>query len=470
MTAAPSPSAGLPAKPIAVIGGGLTGLAAAYRLSQNGHRVRLFEATARLGGVVQSEETDGWLVESGPNSFQENSTEVAGLLHELGLQDERVVASPEAKNRFIVRDGRLCPVPLSPGALLTTPLFSGGSKLRLLRELFRRPRHRTVDLSLADFIGDHFGQEIVNYGLNPFTSGVYAGDAGKLSARHAFPKLWQCEREHGSLIRGQMALAKARRAAGHPSTKIISFRKGLQALVDALGLRLPAGTVELNVKIESLVPGAPWRIVWSRGGEAFTEEFGQVILAVPAASLSRLAFGSLGERPLALLDAIEHPPVASLFLGFRRDQVAHALDGFGALVPAIEKRTLLGVLFSSTLFPNRAPSGHVALTVMVGGAVRPDLTQGSIDELTTAVMPDLTGLLGVSGAPVFRRLHVWRRAIPQYQLGYERFLDAMSACENSFPGLTIGGQVRDGIALPSCLESGLAMAGRVMGSSSTHRS
>ena len=461
MTADNSSSAGLPSKSVAVIGGGVTGLAAAYQLNKAGYQVRLFEATTRLGGAVQSEETEGWLVEAGPNSFQENSREVVGLLRELGLDNERIVASPAAKKRFIVRWGKLCPVPLSPGALLTTPLFSIGAKLCLFRELFRRPRHRSVDLSLADFIRDHFGQEIVDYALNPFVSGVYAGDPRKLSARHAFPKLWQCERQHGSLIRGQIAQARARRALGHPSTKIISFRAGLQALVEALSRPLTTGTIELNVKIENLLPGAPWRIVWSRDGQAHTEEFASVILAVPATSLSQLAFGSLAERPLAPLDAIEHPSVASLFLGFRRDQVSHPLDGFGALVPASEKRNLLGVLFSSSLFPNRAPPDHVALTVMVGGAVRPDLVHGSIDEITAAVMPDLVQLLGVHGAPTFRRLHVWRRAIPQYQLGYERLLEVIAACEKSFPGLIIGGQARDGIALPSCLESGLAMAGRI---------
>jgi len=464
------PSALTSQAPVAVIGGGITGLAAAYRLIKAGQRVRLFEASTRLGGAIRTELTDGWLIESGPNSFQENSRPIAELIRELGLEKERVVTNAAARKRFIVRRGRLCPAPLSPPALLTTPLFSAGSKLRLLGELFHGRRERTVDVSLADFVQDHFGQEIVDYALNPFVSGVYAGDARKLSARHAFPKLWECEQKHGSLLRGQIALAKARRAEGHPKPKIISFRTGLQALVIALALQLPAGTIELNATIESLVPGAPWRIVWSRGGEAHTEAFAHVILAVPAASLSKLRFGALAERPLALLDAIEHPPVASLFLGFRRDQVAHPLDGFGALVPAAEKRALLGVLFSSTLFPERAPAGHVALTVMVGGAVRPDLTQGSLDQITAAVMPDLNVLLGVTGTPLFRRLQVWPRAIPQYQLGYERFLDAIAACERAYPGLAIGGQVRDGIALPSCLESGLAMADRVVSQRSHFKS
>lgn len=455
-------SAATALKPIAVIGGGITGLAAAYRLTKAGYPVRLFEASSRLGGVIHSERTEGWLIESGPNSFQENSREVVDLLSELGLEKERLVANPAAKKRFIVRAGRLCPAPTSPGALLSTRLFSSRAKLRLLGELFARPRRRASDLSLAEFIGEHFGSEIVDYGLNPFVSGVYAGDPETLSARYAFPKLWNGEQTHGSIIRGQMALAKARRAAGHPRSTIISFRSGLQTLVHALTLQLAARTIELNAKVESLVPGKPWKIQWNRNGEVHTEEFAGIILALPAIALSQLVLGSRGERPLAALDAIVHPPVASLFLGFRRNHVSHPLDGFGALVPAREKRNLLGVLFSSTLFPERAPADHVALTVLVGGVTRPELAQGSIDEITASVMPELAQLLGVTGAPTFRRLKVWPRAIPQYQLGYERFLDAISACEKRYPGLVVGGQVRDGIALPSCLESGLAMGERVI--------
>lgn len=444
--------------PVAVIGGGATGLAAAFQVAKSGRAVRLFEANGRVGGVVGSEREGGWLIEAGPNSFQENTRRVSELLTELGLGNERVLTNPTAKKRYIVRGGKLCAVPMSPGSLISTPLFSASSKFRLLTEIFRRPRRRPSDINLADFIADHFGQEIVDYALNPFVSGVYAGDPRKLSARHSFPALWQCEQQQGSLIRGQIAQAKAKRAAGNPKSRIVSFRNGLQTLTDALAAKLPVGSIELNAKIESVLPGSPWRVVWSRGGEARTEQFAAVILAAPAAALAKLSFGALAERPLAALEAIEYPPVTSLFLGYRREQVQHPLDGFGALVPAIENRALLGVLFSSSLFPGRAPEGHVALTVMVGGSLRPDLAPKSIDEITAAVKPELTTLLGVKGEPVFRRLHAWPRAIPQYQLGYERFLEAINACEKNYPGVNIAGNVRDGISLPACLESGLTRA------------
>ncbi len=460
----PSPST-RPASqlPIAVIGGGATGLAAAHRLAGAGKAVRLFEAGPGLGGAVGTTRLDGWLIESGPNSLQENTREVVDLISELGLAAERVEANPASKKRFIVRGGRACAVPMSPAALARTDLFSARSKLRLLTEPFSRRRRRTSDVSLASFVRDHFGDEIVDYALNPVVSGIYAGDPNRLSARVAFPKLWACEQTHGSLIRGQIAQARTRRAEGEPKSRIISFRGGLQVLTDALAASLPRDSIECGVKIESLLPGKPWRLVWSRAGETHTETFSHILLAIPAPSLAQLSFGSLAERPLACLEAVEYPPVMSLFLGYRRDQVEHPLDGFGALVPAAEKLNLLGVLFSSTLFPGRAPDGHVALTVMVGGALRPDLARQSPDDVFGVVAPELGKLLGVRGDPVFRHHHFWPRAIPQYQLGYERHLEVMARAEKDLPGLLIGGNTRDGISLPNCLASGRRLAAQVLG-------
>lgn len=449
-------------KSVAVLGGGLTGLAAAHRLAALGHPVRLFEQGSRLGGVVQTELKDGWLSESGPNSFQESSPEIGALLGDLGLQPEILEASPAAKNRYLVRDGELVPLPMSPGQLLRSPLFSLGTKLRIFQELFSARRNRIGDVALAPFIRVHFGQEMVDQAVQPFVSGIYAGDPEKLSTRHAFPRLWQLEKEHGSLLRGQIALARQRRAAGLPRMpRLISFRRGLQALPEALAAGLPRGTALLKTRVDGLVPaGSRWTIHWHDGWRTHTEVFDSVVSALPAPALARLKIGAFDEASLAGLAAVETAPVSSLFLGFRRDQVAHPLDGFGALVPAVEKRAVLGVIFSSTLFPGRAPAGHVALTVMVGGALQPELAALSPDQLWATVRVDLRDLLGVTGEPVVRRHTFWPQAIPQYHLGHERHLIAMDACESLHPGLFIGGNVRDGIALPNCLLAGQRLAER----------
>lgn len=454
-------SASKDSRSIAVLGGGITGLAAAHRLATLGHRVRLFEQGSRLGGVIRTEPTDGWLFEAGPNSFQESSPEITALLRELGLQAEIIAASPAARNRYLVRGGRLLPVPLSPPAFLRSPLFSIGGKLRVLAELFASRRTRIGDLGLAGFVRAHFGSELVDYAAQPFVSGIYAGDPEKLSTRHAFPRLWQLEQAHGSLLRGQMAAARARRAAGLPSPpRVISFRRGLQTLPEALAARLPAGSVVLKASVQDIVPGSRWAVICHEDQRSQSESFDAIVAALPAAALARLTVGPFGEDPLAGLAAVESPAVTSLFLGFRREQVAHPLDGFGVLVPAVEKRAMLGALFSSTLFPGRAPEGHVALTVMIGGALQPELASQPLERLWAAVRDDLRELLGVTGEPVFRRHAFWPQAIPQYNLGHERHLNTMDACERQHPGLFIGGSVRNGIALPDCLLNGQRLAER----------
>jgi oxygen-dependent protoporphyrinogen oxidase len=445
-------------KSIAVVGGGITGLTAAWRLHAQGFRVTLFEQSDHLGGAIMSVARDGWLCECGPNSMLE-SPALDALVAALELTAERQYAEPAAKNRYLVRGGRLVPVPMAPHRLLASPLFSLRTKLRLLTELFARPRIRPADVSLGVLVRDHFGQEIVDYAVNPLVAGIYAGDPYALSTKYAFAKLWEIEQTHGSIIRGQIAAMRERRARGEAAvSRIVSFRRGLQTLPATLGARLPAEAIRTGMDVVSLAPGPPWKVVARRAGLAATSEFDAVVLALPAAALARLAIGPAGGCPLAPLDLVDYPPVASLFLGFRREQVAHSLDGFGALVPAVEHRSILGVLFSSTLFPGRAPAGHVALTVYVGGTRQPELAQLAPEILRPRVLADLRDLLGVTGEPVFSHATFWPHAIPQYNLGYERALAAMTKTEGLHPGLFIGGHVRDGISVANCIAAGERLA------------
>jgi len=450
------------AKSIAVVGGGITGLTAARALHQAGFAVTVFERNPRIGGAIATTEKDGWLIESGPNSLQQTA-EISSLIAELHLENQLITTAPTAKKRFVVRGGKLIPVPLSPPELLSSPLFSLGARARVFTELLTRPRVRTTDTSLASFIGAHFGREVVDYGLNPLVAGIYAGDPDKLSARHAFPRLWQLERTHGSLLRGFRAEAQARRARDEKAgaTPIISFTRGLQVLPDSLAASLPSGVVRTETAVTAIIPGRPWKIISSGGGSVATDEFDAIVLALPASGLAQLTFSTLGERPLASLENQPHPPVSTLFLGFKREQVAHPLDGFGALVPALERRNLLGVLFSSSLFAGRAPDGHVALTVFAGGTRQPETGRLSTDALTGRVMPDLRELLGITGDPVFTHHTFWPKAIPQYNVGHERFLEPMARCEIDHPGLFIGGNARDGISVPDCIKSGRALAAKV---------
>jgi len=443
---------------IAIVGGGVTGLTAAWHLHRQGHRVTVFEQSDRTGGAVSTTVQDGWLVENGPNSLLE-SPQFDALVAGLGLTAQCQYAAPSAKNRYLVRGGRLVPVPMAPQKLIATPLFSLRTKLRLFAEPFTRARTRPSDVSLATVVRDHFGQEIVDYAINPLVAGIYAGDPEKLSTQHAFPKLWEIEQTHGSLIRGQIAAMRAKRARGErAAARIVSFAGGLQTLPSALAAAIPADAIRTRTAVLSLSPGRPWKLVSRRDGLAATDEFDAVVLAIPGAALAQLQLGSSGNRPLASLEEINYPPVASLFLGFRREQVAHPLDGFGALVPAVEHRSVLGVLFSSALFPGRAPEGLVALTVYVGGTRQPELATLAPAALRPKVLADLHDLLGVQGDPIFSRTTLWPHAIPQYNLGYERFLELMTRAESENGGLFIGGHVRDGISLANCIAAGGRLA------------
>ena len=447
------------AKRIAIVGAGISGLTAAFRLHQQGHQVALFERGAQPGGSVRTIRENGYLVEAGPNSLQYGTPELKALVQSLDLESSLITAGIAAQKRFIVRRGRFVPVPTGPGAFCRTELFSLSTKAAVFAELLKRPRHRTTDISLAELIRSHFNQELVDYAVNPLIAGIYAGDPEKLSTKHAFPSLWQAERAHGSLLRGMLALAKEKKARGESGVSpIVSFRDGLQTLTDTLAARLPAGAMQLNTTVETVIPGRPHRLVWKRDGQSGSGEFEAVVLAVPATGLAQLTFGTLAERPFALLDSVPQPPVSSLFLGYRRDQVAHPLDGFGGLVPAVERREVLGILFSSSLFPGRAPAGHVGLTIFSGGTRQPDNARLNTPALLQHIAPDLAGLLGVTGEPSYIRHSFWPKAIPQYNLGYERFLEPLARSEQQHPGLFIGGNVRDGISLPDCVKSGSELA------------
>lgn len=457
-----------PQKSVAIIGAGIAGLTAAYRLHKRGFRVKVFERGAQAGGAIRSHREGGWLVEGGPNSVQFGAPELKQLVADLGLESELQVANPLAQKRFIVRGGKFLPVPMGPGAFLATPIFGLRTKLSIFTELFSRPRTRLTDVSLAELVRSHYTQELVDYAVNPLIAGIYAGDPEKLSVKNAFPSVWEAERLKGSLPRGMMAVMKAKRPPGQKRAKggtpLVSFRLGLQQLPDTIVAQLPPDTVEFNTTVETIIPGKPHRLVCSRGTEKCGGEFDFVVLAVPAPALAQLTFGTLAERPLASLDTITHPPVSSLFLGFKREQVAHALDGFGGLTPEKERRDVLGILFSSTLFPGRAPEGHVALTLFAGGMRQPEHARLNTEQLLARVRRDLSELVGVTGDPVFVKHTFWPRAIPQYQIGYERHLDTMTRLEDSTPGLFIGGQCRDGISLPDCCKSGEKLAARVIAS------
>jgi protoporphyrinogen/coproporphyrinogen III oxidase len=449
---------------IAIIGGGITGLTAAYRLTQRGLPVTLYEGSGRTGGVIQSVRRDGYLAECGPNSILETSPKITQLVRDLGLEKRRLESNPSAKNRYLVCRGKLVNMPASLGGFLATPLFSWQAKLRLFAEPFIGRAPANAEESVAEFVERRLGSEFLERAIDALVGGIYAGDPKALSVVHGFPKLHALEQKYGSLIRGQIFGAAERRRRAEVSKQNapkFSFDEGLQVLTDALTGQL-GSAVQWNARVQRLTQTPQhWRVGGLRDGELFEAEHAAVLFAAPPHRLPELNLlnqDRVNWRPLA---QIHYPPVASVVLGFRRQDVPHPLDGFGMLIPKREGFSILGTIFSSSLFPNRAPAGHVTLTSYLGGARCPELALRPENELIARTVKDLQTLLRIQGQPTFEHMTLFAKAIPQYEIGYGRFKNLMGELESAAPGLFLAGHFRDGISLGDSLLSGDAVAARI---------
>ncbi len=444
-------------KPIAIIGAGITGLTAGFYLMRKNVPVAVYETAGRAGGVIRSVRQNGFLAEFGPNTILETSPMIPRLIADLNLEPRRLYTHPQAKHRYLVCAGKPVAMPSSPLAFLTTKLFSTRAKLAVLREPFVPRRSDDRDESVAAFVERRLNREFLDRAVDALVAGIYAGNPEQLSIRHALPRLFQLEQEYGSLIRGQIFGAGKRRRLGEVArsrAKMFSFDEGLQVLPDALAARLGDSLV-LNKTVTRLTSGRGcWRVSTARE-EA---EFAAVIFC---GSAHRLAGLQLENAGLKMFSTIRHPPVASVVLGFRRADVAHPLDGFGVLIPKIEHFKILGAIFSSSLFPNRAPEDFVTLTSYIGGERNPELASKSPDELVSLAQNDLRTLLGAAGEPAFRHVAFFPNAIPQYNVGYGKIKDAFDETERKFPGLFFAGSYRDGVSLGDSIVSGINIAQRV---------
>jgi oxygen-dependent protoporphyrinogen oxidase len=450
-------------KPVAIIGGGITGLTAAFRLQRKNIPVTLYEASDRAGGVIQTFRHEGYLAEFGPNTLLETSPKVSALIDDLGLNSRRLYSDPMAKNRYVVRGRRLIKMPESPLGFIATPLFSPAAKLRLLLEPFVRRGDKSREESVTEFVQRRLGREFLDHVIDALVGGVYAGDPQKLSIPQAFPKLYALEQEYGSLIMGQIFGARRRRSgeASKAHAKKFSFDEGLQVLPEALCAEL-RGKVRLCSPVSALTQSdEAWNVKWRSHGSEVQTLHSAVVYAGTAFGLSKMEIRARGPVNLSPFANIHYPPVASVVLGFRRQDVAHPLDGFGMLIPRLEGFRILGSIFSSSLFPNRAPAGHITLTSYVGGARAPELARKNPEELFDLTLEDLRVLLRISGEPTFKHHVLFPQAIPQYNLGYERFRNLMAEMETGVPGLFLAGHYRDGISVSDCIVSGEKVAGRI---------
>jgi oxygen-dependent protoporphyrinogen oxidase len=435
-----------------VVGAGISGLTTAFHLSRGGQRVAVLEASSRVGGSLETRTEGPWRFELGPNTVLESHESVGRLIREAGLEEEKITASPAAKRRYLWKGGRLHPLPSGPLGFVWTPLFPATAKLRLLREPWIPRPQGDVEESIAGFVRRRLGQAFLDYAVGPFVSGVYAGDPERLSVRYAVPKIAALESEHGSLIRG----AFARRKGPAPSGAMISFREGLEQLPRELARRI--GDVRTDVVCRRIVrEGDGFRVETNAGAV----DAKRVVLAVPADAAARLLEEASEGRSRGF-NEIPYAAVSLISTGWRREDVAHPLDGFGFLAPRKEGLRVLGVLFPSEIFPGRSPQGHVILTAFAGGRTDPEVASWDEERLMSEILGELRRTLGVRGEPVARAIRRWPRAIPQYEIGHGRFLDLAREIEANLPGLRIGGNFLRGVSVPDCIRNASALAAEML--------
>jgi len=438
---------------VGIIGAGIAGLTAAYRLRQEGVSVQILEASPRTGGMIRTERTDGYLVEHGPNSLRGASSTLVDVIQELGLTN-RVVPATGASTRYVVRDGTPTALPSSLWSFLTTDLLSTRAKLRLLGEPFI-PSGNTPSESVAQFVRRRLGDEVLDYAVNPFVGGIFAGDPEQLSVEHAFERLFEMERDYGSLFRGMISSSRGDNGRDVPASMegVFSFERGLQTLPDALADVLE-DRILYNAPVTALRQDEDrWHVASAQpDGSTRMDFFDALICTVPLHRFRRIDFETTVD--LSPLEDVTYPPLSVLALGLPREDVAHPLDGFGMLVPEVEDDLeVLGTIFASSLFPNRTPDGHVLLASFVGGMRAPDLGTLQTQEVQSIVMRDLEKLLGVTGSPSFVRHVTWSQAIPQYDLDYERVASTLQNLERSHPGLFLAGNFRSGISVGDAMDS-----------------
>ncbi|WP_420840464.1 protoporphyrinogen oxidase [Archangium primigenium] len=445
---------------VVVIGGGISGLVLAQGLLARGVGVTLLEAGARPGGNIQTRHHAGFTTEAGPNSFLDKEPTLRALAARLGIEERIRTADPAAKRRYLYTGGRLRALPASPPALLRSDVLPWSAKLRMLREPFTAPAPGG-DESLADFGRRHVGEAATRVLVDAMQTGIYAGDLEALSVAACFPQVAALEKQHRSLLVGMVRAQKARRAAPPPATglpattgAVASFDGGLGVLVDALagalGPALRTGTRAVALRRE----GPAWRVTAEHAGQREEWEADQVVLAVPAhgaASLVRPLDAALAER----LEGIVYAPIAVVHLGFAPGAVPPP-DGFGFLVPAAEKRRVLGVIHVSSTFPWRTEGGRVLYTCLIGGATRPDLVALDEAALVTLAREELRLMAGVTAEPVLTEAIRWPRGIPQYNRGHLERLAAIDAALTHLPGLTLTGNAYRGVGLTDCVRDATA--------------
>ena len=436
---------------VAVVGGGIAGLAAAYELHQRGLSVRVLDAAERPGGVIKTERFDGWVIDGGPDALLIQKPGAVALCREVGLGD-RLVSTLAPRTAYVLRDGRLRPLvegsflgfPVGIAALLRSSLFTWGGKLRMAGEILV-PRGHPDDESIAGFVRRRFGSEAVDYLAEPLLAGIHAGDAERLSMRALFPRLLDAERQSGSVLRSLRTL----RVVPSPRGAFVSLPGGIGELVDAVTTALPANTVLTNARVTEIDRAGRYT-VRSNAGPVVARA---MILAVPAYAAGAL-LRAFDTTLAGLCDAIPYASTATVALGYRRDQVRHPLRGSGFVVPRVEPCPLLAATWVTSKWPGRAPEGHALIRAFLGGGRDPHRWERSDQELIVIAGDAVAELLDIQGEPVITRLYRFHRQSPQYEVGHLQRVASIEQRLAAVPGLFLAGSGFRAIGIPDCVADG----------------
>ena len=440
---------------ITVLGAGISGLATAFWLNKDGFDVTVLESNNEPGGSMITRREDGFLVDYGPNSGLDTTPLIGQIVEEVGLKGEIIYAEDKANKRYILRNNQLHALPTSPGAFLKTKLFSPKAKLRLLAEPFVGKSKEGYYQSISEFVKRRLGQEFLDYAINPFVAGIFAGNPDNLSVKSAFPKLYRLEEVYGGLFKGLVLGARERKKQAEQSkqsARMFSFKDGMQVFPKAIARKL-GRKIEYNCNVEKVVKSETNYNVLYHHLDKSKEIAADIVLAAVPAFHAASIFNDQENKLFNHLKQIYYPPVKVLYLGFRKEVVGQSLDGFGFLIPAKENKPFLGAIWSSTIFPYRANDDLAAFTLFIGGARSPELFDNADDALVNSVIKQFKKIMNINKDPMFIREKMWSKAIPQYQLGYiehERYFEQF---EMNNPGIFLSGNYRGGVSVGDCIKN-----------------